>query len=90
MIEAGYAIVMGVLGALVRIIGQRYRGKGYPRTWDHLGGEIFLGGVAGYLIYLAGFTSVIEIFCAGYIGPDFIEMIVRRYRPERAPRRPGS
>lgn len=76
------AIVLGLLGAVVRIVVQGARGSGYPNTVQHLATEAFLGAVAGFLIHLAGFTITLEIFAGGYMAVDVIEGVVGRFKPK--------
>lgn len=81
-VEVWMAIVLGLMGAVVRILVQGARGSGYPSTILHLANEAALGAVAGFLIFLAGFTATLEIFAGGFVATDIIEGIAGRFKPQ--------
>lgn len=77
-------IVMGLLGGLAYVLV-------WAKGWDdlksfHAVRRLILGAVIGYVYNFLysdwSFPNMVMSFVAGYMGTDFIEAIVKKFKPE--------
>ena len=73
-------IAAGFVGAFSRLCLQRWRDKELTKTLVQMGALLFLGSVAGWLVFQLG-EGYIAAWALGFVFPDVAENLAAAYAP---------